>query len=227
MTIKLKIKVSIDIIMTGLLFILMAYQYIGEERHEIAGASMFVLFILHHLLNKSWYKNLSKGKYSASRVVLILTDILLFADMIGLMLSGVSMSRHVFRFLNLGVSKSFAREIHMTASYAGFLLMGFHIGLHYGMIMNMVRRIFGKEKKQPSRTWSLRIVALCIAVYGAYALIRRDLLAYIFQSIKFAFLNYDEPAFLFFAEYGAIMGLMIFIAYYLQKIILWRRDKAK
>lgn len=227
MTVKLKIKVSIDIIMTGLLFVLMSYQYIGEEKHEIAGTAMFVLFILHHILNQSWYKNLHNGKYSVSRVIQTLTDILLFADMVGLMVSGIAMSRHVLHFLKLDINQSFARELHMTASYVGFLLMGFHIGLHFGMIMNMVRRMSGIEKNQDLRTWSLRIAAACVAVYGAYALIQRELLAYILQIIKFAFFNYDEPTVSFFVDYVSIMGLMIFLAYYLQEIILWKRDKVQ
>ncbi len=55
---KLKIKCGIDILMTFALLFLMGYQFWGEQAHEWAGAGMFILFILHHVLNRQWYKAL-------------------------------------------------------------------------------------------------------------------------------------------------------------------------
>ena len=48
---KARLKVGIDILMTLLLLFLMGYQFWGEAAHEWAGAGMFALFIVHHLLN--------------------------------------------------------------------------------------------------------------------------------------------------------------------------------
>lgn len=135
------IKIGIDISMTVLLFILMAFHYVGLQWHEVTGAVMLVLFILHHILNGNWYRALGKGKYSSGRILFMIVDVVLLIDMFLLMFSGISMSRYVFRFLDIPVSKALARGMHMTASYAGFLLMGFHIGLHYGMIVGMIKRI--------------------------------------------------------------------------------------
>ena len=50
------IKIGIDISMTVLLFILMAFHYVGLQWHEVTGAVMLVLFILHHILNGNWYR---------------------------------------------------------------------------------------------------------------------------------------------------------------------------
>lgn len=55
------IKIGIDISMTVLLFILMAFHYVGLQWHEVTGAVMLVLFILHHILNGNWYRALGKG----------------------------------------------------------------------------------------------------------------------------------------------------------------------
>ena len=55
---KAVFKIGIDVLMTlGLLF-LMGYQFWGDVAHEWAGAVMFLLFILHHILNAGWYKSL-------------------------------------------------------------------------------------------------------------------------------------------------------------------------
>lgn len=39
---KQKIKIAVDVCMTGMLFILMAYHYVGAQWHEIAGTVMFM-----------------------------------------------------------------------------------------------------------------------------------------------------------------------------------------
>ena len=62
---KLIIKILVDIGMTVALLLLMSYSLIGEAAHEWIGMGMFGLFIVHHILNVHWFKNLFKGKYTA------------------------------------------------------------------------------------------------------------------------------------------------------------------
>lgn len=47
--------------MTVMLLFLMAYSLIGEALHEWLGIGMLLLFVLHHILNASWYRNLRRG----------------------------------------------------------------------------------------------------------------------------------------------------------------------
>ena len=68
--------ISVDIAMTlGLLF-LMGYHLWGDTAHEWVGAGIFVLFILHHILNWRWWAGLFKGKYSAVRILQVVIDLL-------------------------------------------------------------------------------------------------------------------------------------------------------
>lgn len=53
---KVIVKIGIDFIMTILLLLLMAFNLIGQELHEWIGTGMFLLFILHNILNYRWYK---------------------------------------------------------------------------------------------------------------------------------------------------------------------------
>lgn len=48
---KMIIKLITDIAMTASLLLLMTYGLIGEAAHEWIGVAIFVLFILHHILN--------------------------------------------------------------------------------------------------------------------------------------------------------------------------------
>ena len=204
--------------MTILLFVLMAFHYVGPQWHEITGAAMLVLFILHHILNGNWYKALGKGTYRSGRVFLTVVDAVLLVDMLLLMFSGIAMSRYVFRFLDIPVSKAWARGMHMTASYAGFLLMGFHIGLLRKAIPVLDTKK-GSAGGNVVCTWGLRVIAAVIAVYGVYALHTRKFVDYISQKVMFAFFDYEEPVIYFIMDYVAIMGLMIFVSYYLQKLL--------
>ena len=114
--VKQNIKLMIDILMTVCLFVLMCYQYVGDKNHEIAGTIMFVLFLIHNVLNYKWYMNLQKGKYSLVRTLQIIINVLVFANMIGLMISGIILSRYVFVFLPVIGKVSFARNLHMVTS---------------------------------------------------------------------------------------------------------------
>ena len=44
--------------------LLMGNEVTGVFPHEILGIAVVVLFIIHQILNRSFYKNLFKGKYT-------------------------------------------------------------------------------------------------------------------------------------------------------------------
>ena len=124
------VKIMVDVLMTLLLLFLMGYQLWGESAHEWAGAGMLILFLAHHVLNRNWYKNLFKGRYTPVRVFRILVDMLLLAAMAAQMYSGIAMSRHVFAFLPVDGGMALARRLHILGSYWGFILMSVHLGIH-------------------------------------------------------------------------------------------------
>ncbi|MCI8333979.1 MAG: hypothetical protein HFH25_05305, partial [Lachnospiraceae bacterium] len=56
-------------------------------------------------------------------------------------------------------------------------------------------------------------------LYGIAVFIRRDFLTYLLLKSEFVFLDYGESVFLFYIDYLALMGLCIFIAHYLAKLL--------
>lgn len=119
----------------GMLF-MSGYHLWGDIAHEWVGAGVFALFIVHHILNLSFYKNIFKGKFSAYRITLIIVDFLALAVMLALMYSGITMSRHVFAFLKIESGLALARKLHILGSYWGILIMGLHLGLHWSILLN-------------------------------------------------------------------------------------------
>ena len=94
-----RLRMTLDIAMTVLMPLLMAYSLIGETFHEIIGTLIFILFIIHHMLNRKWSGALFKGRYSPDRVFRTGINALLFAFMILQPLSGILMSKHLYTFL--------------------------------------------------------------------------------------------------------------------------------
>ena len=216
---KAKVKIAVDVLMTlGMLF-LMGYQFWGDVAHEWAGAGMFVLFILHHALNGGWYKSLFRGKYTPFRVFQIVVDVLVLLDMLGLMVSGVILSNHVFDFLPIQGGMGFARTLHMLASFWGFLLMTLHLGLHWNVFLGMARKAPAFQKPSRRRTIVLNVLGGAVALYGIFAFFRRDLPMYLFLQTHFVFFDFSEPIPLFYLDYLATMGLFIFLAHTAAKLL--------
>lgn len=211
------LKVGIDILMTlGLLF-LEGYQLWGDAAHEWAGAAMLLLFVAHHILNRGWYQNLLKGRYSPMRTALTGVDILLFALMLTQMYSGITMSRHVFAFLPVRGGMALARRLHVLGAYWGFILMSVHLGLHWNLFLSLAKRKAGTEKPSKSRGPVLFLIGLLIAAYGVSVFLRRDFPTYLFLRSEFVFMDYEEPLWSFYLDYTCLMGLWVFLAHYLSK----------
>lgn len=211
-------RIMIDAAMTVLLLLVMGYMITGQRLHEWLGAAIFALFILHHILNRKWYANILRGKYSVGRVLQTVINILLTAAMLGLMVSGIIMSRYVFDFLPVHGGASFARLLHLLCSHWAFVLMSMHLGLHWGMAVHMMGKIFGVKSTSNTRSIIIRIVAITIAAYGAWSFIKNDFLSYMLLRSTFAFFDFEQPVFMFFLEYFSMMEMWACLAYYIVKL---------
>lgn len=159
------LKIAIDLLMTVLLLFLMARQLTGDSAHEWLGAGMLILWIAHHILNRSWYSHLLKGKYTPARILQTVTNLAVLLSMFGLMVSGIILSREVFAFLPISGGIALARSLHVLSAFWGFVLMALHLGLHWNRILGMVRKVAGPVSSKPLRIL-LRIAAALIASYG-------------------------------------------------------------
>ncbi len=224
---KAIVKIIVDLAMTVLLFCLMAYLLVGETAHEWLGVALFCLFIIHHILNWNWHRNLVKGRYTLLRIVQTVINTLILLSMIGLMISGIILSREVFDFLPISGGMGFARTLHMLASYWGFLFMSLHLGLHWSMIVAMIRKTAGTKTPSAVRTWLLRILMLLLAAFGVYAFIKNDIASYMLLRTHFVFFDMEQPLVLFFLEYLGMMGLWAAIAYYIGKLLGYYRKRGE
>lgn len=214
---KMVAKIAVDITMTAALLLLMAYELIGQAAHEWIGIGMFVLFVLHHILNGKWSKNLLKGRYTALRIMQTILVVLVLFSMLGSTVSGVILSRHALSFLPISSGRAFARSLHMISAYWGFVFMSLHLGFHWSMMMGIARRLI--KKPSEFRKWVLRAIALLIAGYGVYSFVKRDIGSYMLLKNQFVFFDFEEPLPLFLLDYIAAMGLFVYVGHYLSDIL--------
>lgn len=199
---KKRIRIIVDIAMTVLLPMLMAYSLIGEKFHEFIGTLMFVLFILHHVLNRKWYGSLFKGKYHARRIFQTVLDVLLIVFMLVQPISGILMSKHLYTFIHIPGISAAVREIHLCLAYWGFVLLCIHAGTH------LIAPI--KKLRKNKAGFCMAIVPVAaVSLYGIYAFIKRQFPDYMLRKIAFVFFDYSEPRIVFFLDYLAIMVLFI------------------
>ena len=207
------LKIIVDISMTVILLLLMAYSLVGEVAHEWLGTGMFALFVLHHVLNYKWICSLFKGRYTPYRILQTALVILALVSILGSMVSGIVMSGHVFSFLPITGGQWWARTLHMLSAYWEFVFISLHLGLHWSMMMGMASRLW--KKRSAVRSWIVRTAGVLLAGYGIYAFLKRGIGSYMFLKNQFVFFDYNEPLFFFLLDYIAAMGLFVFIGYYL------------
>ena len=213
-----KNRMIIDIAMTVLLPMLMAYSLIGETFHEIAGTLMLILFIAHNWLNRGFWKGIFKGKYNPQRIFRTVVNVALLVMMILQPFSGIAMSKHIYTFIpTFGISAT-ARQVHLVLAYWGFCLMSLHAGTH-------LDRMLEKLKKKNAKAAAVPLAAFgIISVYGIYAFVKRQLADYMFMKTPFVFFDFSEPRVFFFLDYLAVMVLFGMLGYCLAK---WLRRISK
>ena len=205
--------------MTAALLLLMPYSLVGEAAHEWIGVGMALLFVLHLALNGKWIRSLGKGRYSAYRILQTVLAALCLLTMVGLMASGIILSRHVFSALRIRGLSAIARQVHMAGSFWGFVFMNLHLGFHWTMVLNTIRRV------AVTQTRGFRALGWLTAAYGAYAFWKRGFPDYLLLRTHFLFLDHEEPILFFFLDYLAIMVLFVFCAYDGSRWLLHRKSK--
>lgn len=211
---KKKLRILIDIAMTVLLMALMGYYITGNKVHEILGTITFILFIVHNILNIKWYKSIFKGKHSFQRTFQIIINLLLLLAMIGMMVSGIIISSHVFAFLNIQTTM-FGRTLHMASTSWGFVLMAIHVGLHLNSMMTKIN----KKMKNNTFEYVYYFMLVLLVVFGIYSFLSLKIWEDMFVVNEFKFFDYEQSAVMFYLKYIGMQVAISLIIYFIFNII--------
>jgi hypothetical protein len=207
--------------LTVTLLLLMAFQVTEQLAHEWLGITMFALTVVHQILNRKFYSAIFKGRYNGLRVFQLIVNILLLLSFVCTALSGMMMSRFATPFMNGILPSSVVRQGHLALSHWSFVLMGLHLGLHFGIITS-------KLKKGAVRL-ALGAVMSVISVYGFYLFFKSDMLNYMLFKNPFAFLDYTKAWWLVILENLAMLPAWGYAAYLLSLFLrcVTKKDERK
>lgn len=191
-----------------LLPMLMAYSLIGEAFHEAAGTLMLALFLLHHGINREWWKSLFSGQYAPQRVFQITLNLSLLLFMIVQPLCGILMSKHLFAYLPTAGMASVARTIHLPLAYWGFVLMSLHAGTH-------LRSMLPKGKGRRTAI----VILSAVSLYGVYAFFKRQIPDYMFLKMQFVYFDYSEPRIIFLTDLLAVIAFFALLGYGITRML--------
>ena len=174
-----------------LLFIILMGHHITENLiHEILGTILFILFIVHHILNFRYYKTIFKGKYTFKRTLILIIDSLLLISMIGMIISAINISSDIFSFLNIS-TKIWGRKLHMLSTSWSFVLMSIHVGLHLNVLIN-------KKIKDNTFEYVYYLMLILLIIYGIYSFIKLNYISDMFLLNAFKYYDFNESPIIFY-----------------------------
>ena len=212
------IKMIVDVVLTVLLLFLMAFQVTGDILHEWLGIGMTVMLILHHILNRKWYKSVFKGKYTFYRIAVTAVNTLMLAAIALTALSGMSMSGHAVPFMYGFISVMIARKWHLAFSYWSFIFMGIHVGMH---MKAMTEKMQGKLKIV------FKAVMTGISVVGLWLFMKSGIMNYITFRMNFAFLDYQTAKWLIIMQNLAMLIFFALIGFVLSEITRLKKSEVQ
>jgi len=194
----------IDIGMTVLLLLQMAYQVMGEAAHEWLGMVMTVLVIVHQVLNRRWYGAMLKGRYNAYRAVSTCVNVLLLVSFALTAFCGMAMSNYAVPFMYGIVRVSFVRVMHLSMSHWSFVLMGLHLGLHVPVML-------AKLKLKDGTRRALDVACAVVVGAGLWLFFKNGMPNYLFFRVPFAFLDYEKAGALVLLENVVMLLFWAFV----------------
>ncbi len=156
-----KTNLVLDIVIFTAFLVAANPSLTGNTIHEWLSLSFAAAVVTHLLFHWHWLVNVTvnffKNLFNQSRLNYVV-DMLFFAAMTAVMLSGLMISKDVMSFLGiqLDVSRSW-KTVHNLASDASVILLGIHFALHWKWVVTNIGRnivspvdsLFQPRKSQP------------------------------------------------------------------------------
>lgn len=204
-------KLIVDILMLILMILEFSRGFMLPIFHEIIGIVLFVLVIIHLILNKNYIKNISKMKSDVSSIFMFIINISFFITFILSIVFGILSSQDLLKFLN--VHNVEIISLHKVFSYISLIILGFHLGINFNVM-------FGKLLKTINN-YVCYLIQFVIVIYGIYSFIKLDIGKHITGTYGFSIVSGN--IFINILEYLSIILMITFIVNSLYKIIISRR----
>lgn len=215
------LRLVLDCLAAGLLLFAFAYFWQGNVAHELAGAGMFMLVVVHNVFHRGWFAALTTGTRARQGKFNIALTLVLMVTMLTLLFSSLVISETLFA--NLRLADDFTvRQFHASIAYWLLVIVGIHLGLRWPMLMAIARKQFGIVKANATRTAALRLIAIGVAIQGMYSMIVLNLHYRLLFRMSLDWWSFEESVAGFFGHCLAIVGLFVFATHY---TVQWRNKR--
>jgi len=214
-------KLALDLVMTLLVVMEYAYDFTGGIVQEVIGFGLLFLFVVHAVINRKWFMAFFKGKYGLKRAVNTFVNLLVLGVALVLLCSGLLNASLIEMLLHFKWAFS-TRSVHSVAGYWFLLLMAFHLGMHWTVILSESRRrLGGAGNPRWCEVFLLRIAAVSILIYGGFAAVRQDISSRLLADYSFSYWD-DTAVVQYFIDFIALVGSVTVLAHYF-RTCLWNR----
>jgi Domain of unknown function (DUF4405) len=212
--------------MAILLLLALAYWWLENLPHEIFGTVLFVLLGWHLAVNRTWFRNLFRGRYDTRRTITLVLHLLLLANMLVLLITSVVISKSVFELLPIPDS-IYLRDVHWFAAYWVMIIVGLHLGLHWTRVMAMVRTNLRLSLRNSARTLVLRISAALLGGFGVWSFTVLGVWAKLTFTYSLDFWDFTAAVTPFFGHWAGVVSLPAIITHYGMMVLGSRRTGSK
>ena len=220
------LRLAFDLTAATLLLIGLAYWWLGNTVHELAGTAMFVLLIVHNVFNRRWYGAVARTRAEPRPLFNVAVTFLLMTGMLALLVTSVLISNTLAGFLPSWGGFT-VRQIHTFAAYWVLVIVSIHLGLRWPMIMGVARSLLGIATPSLARTLALRALAAVIAIYGIWSSFALGIGTKLAMQVTLDWWNFEESVAGFFTHCVAIAGLYMFLTYYTVNWIQQRKRRPR
>lgn len=211
-------RVWLDGLAAGLLLLGLAYWWLGNGVHEIAGTAMFLLLIAHNAFNRRWWGAIPRTQREPRSLFNLGITFALLIAVLALLGTSVLISKTLSPMLPPWGGFT-VRQIHTLAAYWALVIVAIHLGLRWPMLMGVARNLFGIRKPGRLRTLLLRAVAVMVAVHGAWSCAVLGLGTKLSMQMTLDWWNFEEAVAGFFIHCAAVAGLFMVATYYGLKLV--------
>lgn len=163
-------KIILDIVMFIMFLFLMFTNITGVLIHEILGIVIFILVILHIVINRKWLfsisKNIKNKNIKTKFKIMCIIDWLMTIIIFIITISGMILSTDLFSFIpNNNYNLSY--NIHLYLSDMEIIIMFIHLGLHLNEVY--------KKLKIDNITFYVKLTVSILTIIGSF-FVYRDVL---------------------------------------------------
>ena len=209
----LLVRLGLDGLAAGLLFVGLAYHWLDNLSHEVVGTAFFALLVLHAVFNRRWYGALLRRRPTGRALVSTLLTLTLLGAALVLLGTSLAISRDLFAALGLDGGFT-ARRLHALAAYWALVIVALHLGLHWPMIMEVARRLLGLGEGSVLRTLVSRVAAAGLAACGIVASVDLGLGGKLASELSMDWWDFEASTLGFFTRLVAVVGLYAALAHY-------------